>query len=397
MNLKSLVLTAVLISPLMLSGEVSAQYYQQQNWNNGYVNSRPSWTNKMFTKKVHDYGTVARASKQVAIFEFVNPTKQNITLGGVRASCGCAEPKILDRVVKPGEKGRVQVNFNTIRDRCFASSHESDGVEKGRVQVNFNTIRFVGARKATITVSINQPQWVEVQLTIKGTIRQDIVVDPGKVDFKVVKSGTQSVKEFDILYAGSELWKIKSFASSNPNLKVELKETKRGGGLVNYRAKVTLADSQSAGYLTDQILFETNDNRLQKFPVSVSGYVKPTIEAPEILSIGEVKQGDKITKKIFVKSVSEFKILTASCKDKRVTIQYGDKSRKLHILSFTIDCNSSDKFDEDVLIQTSLTQAKIKLMGNLFLVVLDIYWNIGAKFQLYVFFSSFDDSFANIP
>ncbi len=338
MNLKNLVVAALLISPVLMADVTSAQYYQQQTWSQGQIVSRPHWSSKMFKKKLHDYGTVARASKQVAIFEFVNPTKQTMTLGGVRASCGCAEPKILNRTVKPGEKGKIQVNFNTIR--------------------------FVGERKATITVSINQPSWTEVQLTIKGTIRQDIVVNPGKVDFMTINSGKEMSKEFDILYAGSELWKIKSFSSSNPNLKVELKETQRSNGRVNYRAKVTLADKQSAGYLTDQIVFETNDNRLQKFPVSVSGYVKPTVEAPEILSIGEVKQGDKITKKIFVKSVNEFKILTATCKDKRVDIKYGDKSRKLHILSFTFDANSSDNFDDDVVIQTSLAPAKIKLMGK---------------------------------
>ena len=337
MNLKSVVLAAIAISPLLGTAVAPAQYYQQPTYTYNQV-SRPSWSNKMFQKKAHDYGTVARASKQVTVFEFVNPTKQTMTLGAVRASCGCAEPKILDRVVQPGKKGRIQVNFNTIR--------------------------FVGDRKATITLTVNQPSWFEVQLTIKGTIRGDIVVNPGKVDFMTINSGTETSKEFDILYAGSDIWKIKSYSSSNPKLKVTLKETTRGSGRVNYRAKVTLAGSQAPGYITDQIVFETNDNRLQKFPVSVSGYVKPTIEAPQILSIGEIKQGDKITKKIFVKSVSEFRILTATCKDKRVDIKYGDKKRKLHILSFTFNASDAKKFEEDVVIQTSLSPAKIKLMGK---------------------------------
>ena len=105
-----------------------------------------------------------------------------------------------------------------------------------------------------------------------------------------------------------------------------------------------------------QQVFETQ-NDIVALSASGTGAVEAGV-------VNLVKKGDKVTKKIFIKSVNEFKILTATCKDKRVNIKYGDKSRKLHILSFTFDANSNQNFQDDIVIQTSLAPAKIKLMGK---------------------------------
>ncbi len=332
---KALVLAAC---PLLL---IACTVGSAQNWNrpvyNSY-NSRPSWTSKMFKTSKHDFGTVARASKQVFDFEFVNPSDKTIQLSSVRASCGCAEPKILNKTVKPGEKGKVRVNFNTVR--------------------------FVGQRKATITVSISSPSWTEVQLVITGNIRQDIVVNPGKVDFQQAMAGESLKKTIEIKYAGSERWKVTDVKSSNPNLSVKLEETRRSGGRVNYNAIIMLGDKQASGYISDQLIFVTNDNRLQEFPVAVSGYLKPAVEAPELLSFGEMEKGKTVTKKIFVKSVNEFKILAVKCGDKRVKVDHSDKSKKLHLLSLTFDAQTAEKIANEIVIETDLAPAKIKLTGK---------------------------------
>ena len=334
-NQKALLSLALTI--LIVSGSaLSAQNWNRQVYSN--YSSSPSWTQKMFSIKKYDFGTVARASKQEFDFEFVNPTKQTIQLSSVRASCGCAEPKIMNRTVKPGEKGKVRVSFNTLR--------------------------FTGQRKATITVSISSPQWTEVQLVITGNIRQDIVVNPGKVDLKTVMSGKQAKQTIEIKYAGSERWKIKDIRSSNPNISVKLEETRRSGGRVNYNATIIMNEKQAAGYVMDQLMFVTNDNRMQEFPVTVSGYVKPSVEAPEILSFGEMKKGNTVSKKIFIKSVTEFRILAVKCGDKRVKIEHSDKNKKLHLLHLTFNASSAEAIGGEIIIETNIAPARIKLAGK---------------------------------
>jgi len=319
--------------------EVKAQRWSTPVYGGGTVVSKPAWANNMFAKTKHDFETVARASKQVHDFEFTNTSGSDMHISGVRVSCQCAEPKILNKVVKPNEKGVIRVGLNTLR--------------------------FVGDRKATITVSISSPQWTEVQLEIVGTVRQDIVVNPGSVDFQTVSSGSDAQRTVDINYAGSDIWKIKEVRSSNPAIKCELKETKRGQGLVSYKATVSLGDSAAAGYLADRLTFVTNDNRLQEFPVNVTGYVKPSVEGPSMLNLGRMEKGQTLKKKIVIRSVSEFKILAVSCADKRIKVEHKvDEKKKLHFLDVTVTGSAGGKITEPILVKTDLASTKIKLAGD---------------------------------
>jgi hypothetical protein len=333
----SLAISALLLPPL--AGGVGAQQWQQPINGNRVISSRPAWADKLFKEKIHDFGTVARATKQSCEFTFVNPTKSNIVMQSVSPSCRCAEPSIKTRVVKPGETGRINVNFNTIG--------------------------FIGDRKATIRLIVTSPQWVEIQLGIKGTIRGDIVVQPGNVDFQTVDAGKQSERKIDIKYAGYDTWKIRDIRPTNPNIKVTLEETQRGGGLVSYKATVKLSGEHRPGYISEQIVFVTNDNRLAEFPVSVAGYLKPSIEVPSFLSVGEIEKGKTINRRIIVKSVTDFKILAVTCNDKRVQVTHGDKSKKLHFLDLTVTASDGGSIMDDLVIKTDVSQAKIKLTGSI--------------------------------
>ena len=68
-----------------------------------------------FTEMVIDYGTIAQGADGNRVFKFVNNGKEPLILTNVSASCGCTTPKWTRNPVAPGEKGEIQVHYDTNR------------------------------------------------------------------------------------------------------------------------------------------------------------------------------------------------------------------------------------------------------------------------------------------
>lgn len=294
----------------------------------------------LFKDRSHDFGVVARASKADHVFEFVNNTGKEIHLQSVRTSCNCTTPKILTSVVKPGETGKINAQFNTTS--------------------------FLGDRSATITLSVSKPYWTQVQLQIKGYVRKDIVVQPGKVDFGVVNSGTDNAKTIKIKYAGSSNWRIDKVTSENPNLSTEIKQVKNQSGRIDYELSVKLNGEQDTGYLNESLVLHTNDRYRKQFPILVSGRVQAAIEVPSVVFIGDVEKGQSVKKSVILKSDREFKVTDIQIADKRVEIPQPSSSKKLHMLVLLFDASDVGAIDDEIVVQTdhpASAVAKFKIQG----------------------------------
>lgn len=100
----------LLISGLILLG-MTATYAQgevQQEVN-------PNAPEIVFEVEVIDYGTVEQGGNGDRTFVFENTGKEPLILKNVRASCGCTTPKWTRNPVAPGEKGEIQVHYDTNR------------------------------------------------------------------------------------------------------------------------------------------------------------------------------------------------------------------------------------------------------------------------------------------
>ncbi|MEM7316563.1 MAG: DUF1573 domain-containing protein, partial [Planctomycetota bacterium] len=140
------------------------------------------WARKMFESSEHDFGTVARGAKAEYEFVLQNIYKEDIHIAGVRSSCGCTTPTITKETLRTWEKGSIKAKFNTRS--------------------------FLGKKSATVTVIIDKPFTAEVQLTVKGFIRKDVVLHPGLVDLGEVEAGSSAERVIDVNYAGRAAWKI---------------------------------------------------------------------------------------------------------------------------------------------------------------------------------------------
>ena len=93
--------------------------------------SAQEWARKMFETTSHDFGAVARGSKQEFSFRLRNIYKETIHISGVRSTCGCTTPKITEDTLETYESGSIVAVLNTRS--------------------------FLGAKSATITVTIDEP------------------------------------------------------------------------------------------------------------------------------------------------------------------------------------------------------------------------------------------------
>jgi hypothetical protein len=96
-----------------------------------------------FTSQVVDYGEIEKGSDGIRIFEFINSGNQPLVISKVYSSCGCTIPKKPEAPIAPGEKGEIQVKYDTNR---------------------------VGPIRKTITVNSNAESTPIVSLKIKGTV-----------------------------------------------------------------------------------------------------------------------------------------------------------------------------------------------------------------------------------
>lgn len=110
---------------------------------NALVYGQNDGPNIEFVSQVIDYGQIEKGSDGVRTFEFTNTGNQPLIISKVYSSCGCTIPKKPEAPIPPGEKGEIQVRYNT---------------------------KLVGPIRKTITVNSNAESTPIVSLKIKGSV-----------------------------------------------------------------------------------------------------------------------------------------------------------------------------------------------------------------------------------
>ena len=66
-----------------------------------------------FKSETIDYGEIKKGSDGVRIFEFTNTGNAPLVIEDVKSSCGCTVPKKPEEPIMPGEKGEIEVKYDT--------------------------------------------------------------------------------------------------------------------------------------------------------------------------------------------------------------------------------------------------------------------------------------------
>ncbi|MCD8422609.1 DUF1573 domain-containing protein [Tenacibaculum finnmarkense] len=75
-----------------------------------------------FETETIDYGKVAIASEGKRTFEFTNVGDEPLIIKDVISSCGCTVPKKPEAPIMPGQKGQIEVSYDTKRPGGFSKT-----------------------------------------------------------------------------------------------------------------------------------------------------------------------------------------------------------------------------------------------------------------------------------
>ncbi|GIW98501.1 MAG: hypothetical protein KatS3mg111_1834 [Pirellulaceae bacterium] len=300
------------------------------------------WIQAMFETTSHDFGVVPRGANAEFRFVLTNKYEEEVHIAAVRSSCGCTEPVIEKPTLKTYEEGAILCRFNTRS--------------------------FIGPRSAVVTVVVDKPYYGELQLLVKGTIRSDIVVEPGEVDFGEVAQGEEALSQLRITHAGRADWVIDDVRSANQHLGVRLERQSDQAGRCVYQLAVRLKDTAPPGHLHDQIVLVTNDRDFNLVTIPVRGYVAAPLEMPRSIELGTIPTGADLRKSMFIKGNEPFAVTEIQCDDPRFEFELPSGTRKAHVIRFTF--HSGDQpgaFRRTVTVKTSLDgngEASTVIRGN---------------------------------
>ena len=324
--------------PQQVYGQPQQVYGQPVPQNSGVIQtSQPGivgqhWSQSLTPeKKAHNFGVVPSFSKQEHVFEFQNKFQYPIHLVNVRASCGCTKPSILTSQVAPGETAQVLAKYDTKN--------------------------FRGVKKATVSVTVRRDQpyteYGEVQFRVEGTIRRDVVLNPGTLNFDDVTLGESAVRSVQVLYAGNPEWKITGVKSSNSNIKVDYREIQRNAqtGRVDYEMLINLSGDQEVGPINDQIILTTNDVSNKNLAINIEGKVKAVVQVSPV-RLGVLAKDQKVRRKLIVRGHRPFEIKSVSTGDSRIAFSESEGAKTLHILQFELDTSAIGSVSSQITIET---------------------------------------------
>ncbi len=290
--------------------------------------SADDWAKKMFSQTSHDFRTVGRGAKAEYHFEFTNPYKEDVRIASVSTSCGCTTPTVTQKLLKSRETAAVIAKLNT-------DTH-------------------IGDKSAVITVIFDRPFYSEVQLSVRGHIRTDVVFNPPEVNFGEITTGQGKQLDVVVTHTGPANWEIRDVRSHCADLAVVLGPQERIPGGVRYRMKVSTRGELPTGDIRELLTLVTTDPNFPTINMSVTGRVRPSLEvSPAALSLASVRSGERVEKRLVIRADQEFAIRSVTCDDPRFEFEVPDGQKKLHFVKafFTAD-DQTGSFSRTIKITT---------------------------------------------
>lgn len=276
------------------------------------------WVKKMFEESVHDFGDVKLGETPVYRFKIYNPFNETIHIQSIQSSCGCTKASIAKRELKTYESAEIVCKFDTPAVGA-------------------------GFKQATVSVRFDRPVIAEAQLIVRGNIVTGISIKPESIDFGQVVENDLPVRKFQLTSSGNPNLAIADVKSTFPHISVQIKETKRQNGLVNYDVFTQLKDTVPKGFNQGELYLVVREGLdsyqrpvFRQVPIKFNAKVVSALQlSPEILSLGPLKPGEETTQKVFLKSSKPFKIRDVRCHSDAFRVKADSEAKKMHIVEVT--------------------------------------------------------------
>jgi hypothetical protein len=285
----------------------------------------------LFPEKVKDFGTAPRGPVLVHYFRFTNTTKETLTLGQPRVSCGCTSASVSTNSVAPGESAAVIAYMDTRR------------------------FQYANVTKAvTVYVPFLGPTREEVSLKVQAICRDDLMMSPDTIAFGNVTKGKGAKASTKVTFTSDANWEIKKSTSNGGYVDVEHKLESRNGNTVTYEITATLDKDCPAGNWTADIDLTTSNKAVEKLRIPVTVNVTaPVAATPEAVQLGTVSVGNAKETKVTLQSGTPFKILGVKGGDEQLGVKVESQEAKaVHVITLSAKPNLQGGFVRSLEITT---------------------------------------------
>jgi hypothetical protein len=77
------------------------------------VQEETGYTEIQFHEEIHNFGLLQSGETVIFTFEFINTGEKNLTIEKLETDCACMKADFHPVNVAPGEKGRIEVEFDS--------------------------------------------------------------------------------------------------------------------------------------------------------------------------------------------------------------------------------------------------------------------------------------------
>lgn len=297
------------------------------------------WANKLFPlTRDKDFEVVPRGAQLKFTFPMKNIYKVPLEITNLRPGCGCLTANATKKVLQPGEEGSIEVVMNT---RIFS-----------------------GPKTVTLRVTVG-PQYISTAtLTVTATARQDVVVNPGEINFGIINRGLPIKQSVDVEYSGGVEWRVlEVIKNSTAPFTVTIDEFKRTSSKqllrkvneVGYRLYAAVKPDAQPGPFREDLILKTNDPANPIFTVTVEGNVQAAIAlSPSLVAVGYVKVGDEIERRVVVRGNRAFRITKIDGLGADISTDIPERSATTHVLTLRCRANSAGELKKTLTIHTDL-------------------------------------------
>ncbi|WP_432821416.1 DUF1573 domain-containing protein [Trichloromonas sp.] len=204
---------------------------------------------KMAVEKADfDFGQIFQGEKVEHTFRFQNAGDEPLVIDRVRSSCGCTAALLSTKIIAAGDVAELKATFDSAR--------------------------FSGAVVKTIYLYSNDPVQQVTELHMRGTVKQEIVMSPSRLDLQNLVVGAS--KEFAVTLSNQSKnpLALSGLQTTTPELTAVLSaEQIAPGGEVSITVRVT--PKEGSGRLNGYVLLQTNSEHVPELRLPIYASVAP--------------------------------------------------------------------------------------------------------------------------
>jgi hypothetical protein len=324
-----------------------------------FVGARPataadSWANKIFGGQpgaavVQDFGVVAGGAQLQAKLRMTNIYKVPLEITHIEVSCGCVKAEPDMKILQPNQTAELIINM--------------DGT------------RFQGQKQVSVSVTFGPKFISTATILVKANARQDVVLNPGQINFGTVGRGQQGQPQtIDVECAGIRDWQVvkvvpRSGDKTPFTLKVDPLPLRMANNatIVGYRLTALLKADAPVGKLDEAVDLETNNPLQRKVTFWVVGNVESAVVAePSNLQVAGLRVGNPQMRQIVVRANQPFRITNVQGNANDIKLVSDNRSIPVHIVQVQVTPQQPGALSREFVLQTDMGNETVvvRVQGN---------------------------------